>query len=380
MLAAQGLLGAGPRREGVPAMLRRLGAVQLDTISVLARSHELVPYARLGPVGRVRVEEAYWGRPDADTPAQTFEYWAHAACVLPVTEWPYFAFRRRECRQRGRRWHEVPEGTCEKVLAMLAAEGPLSASELGGAKGKGAWWDWSDTKIAVEWLLDIGEVVCVRRQGWRRIYDLPERALPVAALDAEADDATCLARLVALAGASLGVATRADLADYYRLRNEQVAAVLEASGLVPVTVEGWPELAWADPRALENEPRGRHRTTLLSPFDSLIWDRKRTKRVFGFQHRLEAYVPRSQRVHGYFTMPLLSGGQLCGRVDPARSGRTLRAKQVSLKQTSATAAMAQALHEAARWVGCDEVRVEQVEPAELAAPLRREIDARAGRH
>ena len=190
-LRAQGLLGGGGpsagRRAGVPAMLARLGAVQLDTISVLARSHELVAYARLGPVGRDAVERAYWSNGAA------FEYWAHAACVLPIEHWPLFSFRRRRFRARGRRWHEVPEGVGERVLERLRAEGPLTSTELGGAKRGGPWWDWSEVKVAVEWLLDIGEAVCTTRRGWRRVYDLPERALParVLALD-EPSDADCV--------------------------------------------------------------------------------------------------------------------------------------------------------------------------------------------
>jgi len=214
-----------------------------------------------------------------------------------------------------------------------------------------------------------GEVVCVERRGWKRVYDLAERAVPAALLHDDLDDAECLRRLVRLAGQSLGVGTRADLADYHRLKAEQVDAVIADSGLVPVTVAGWSKAAWADPEALAAAPRGRHRTTLLSPFDSLIWDRARTERIFGFSHRLEAYVPRPKRVYGYFAMPLLSGGRLLGRVDPAREGTTLVARQVSLDTPKAVAPMAEALREAAGWVGCDTVRIERVDRPELAAPL-----------
>src|SRR4051794_17455277 len=239
-------------------MLRALGAVQLDTISVLARSHELVAYARLGPVGRGAVERAYWG-------GDAFEYWSHAACVLPVAEWPWFAFRRRAFRARGLRWHEVPPPKAlDAILDRLRADGPLTTTDLGGAKAGGEWWDWSQAKVGIEWLLDIGEVVCVERRGWRRVYDLPERVIPAELLAQEPADRECLRRLVARAGRALGVATRGDLADYHRLKGEQVAAVVDATGLVPVTVEGWNAPAWAHPDALD-APRGRHRTTLLSP-------------------------------------------------------------------------------------------------------------------
>jgi uncharacterized protein YcaQ len=364
-LRAQGFLGAPDRRAGTRGVLRSLGAVQLDTISVLARSHELIPYARLGAVGRASVEEAYWSGDHA------FEYWSHAACILPIEEWPHFAFRRRARRARGHRWHvmEDADRSCAAVLDRLKADGPLNSTQLGGAKNGGPWWDWSETKIAVEWLLDTGEVVCTRRRGWKRIYDLAERAVPDALLHDDLDDAECMRRLVAQAGAAMGVATRADLADYHRLKGEQVTAVIDSTGLVPVEVEGWGKPAWADPAALESVPRGRHRTTLLSPFDSLIWDRPRTERIFGFTHRLEAYTPKPKRIHGYFAMPLLAGGQLVGRVDPAREGTTLVARQVTLDGPKAVQPAADAIAEAAGWVGCVAARVERVLPETLRAPL-----------
>jgi uncharacterized protein YcaQ len=384
-LRAQGFLGATPRRGGVAAMLHRVGAVQLDTISVLARSHELVAYARLGPVSRQQIEQAYW---HARKPA-AFEYWAHAACVLPIEQWPYFAFRRRALRARGVRWHQSHAETCDKVLARLRAEGPLTATQLGGAKAGGPWWDWSDVKIAVEWLLDTGDVICARRTGWRRVYDVPERVLPAELLAADPSDAECITYLAGVSARALGVVSHADLVEYHRLNfltsqtgqhTRLVADAALAAGLTPVTIAG-PQVpgrgragsaAWADPAALAQEAAGRrerNRVTLLSPFDSLIWDRKRTRQMFGFEHSLEAYVPKHKRVHGYFTMPLLAGGRLAGRVDPAREGTTLVARKLSLERASAAEPMAQALREAASWVGCDDVRLEQVEPAQYAPRL-----------
>ncbi|MFG2676655.1 winged helix-turn-helix domain-containing protein [Streptomyces sp. NPDC048445] len=366
-LRAQGFLGAPDRRAGVPGVLRHLGAVQLDTISVLARSHELIPYARLGAVGRRPVEEAYWSG------GRAFEYWSHAACVLPVEEWPHFAFRRRAYRARPQWHHDLPDGAYDTVIKQLRTEGPLTATELGGANNGGEWWDWSASKVAVERALMYGEVVCTERRGWKRVYDLSERALPASVLHDDLDDAECVRRLVALAGQSLGVGTRADIADYHRLKAEQFDAVVADSGLVPVAVRGWTKPAWADPAALASEPRGRHRTTLLSPFDSLVWERARTERIFAFTHRLEAYVPKPKRVHGYFAMPLLAGGRLQGRVDPAREGTTLVARQVSLAGPKAVVPMAEALVEAASWVDCTDVRLERVDAPELRGPLTREI-------
>ncbi|BBC33665.1 uncharacterized protein SGFS_049590 [Streptomyces graminofaciens] len=366
-LRAQGFLGAPDRRSGVRGVLRHLGAVQLDTISVLARSHELIPYARLGAVGRTTVDKAYW------TDVHAFEYWSHAACILPIEEWPHFAFRRRAYRSRPQWSHQLPDGAYDRVIKQLRAEGPLTATELGGAKRTSEWWDWSGEKVAVERALMYGEVVCVERRGWKRVYDLAERAVPEPLLHDELDDAECLRRLVRLAGEALGVGTRADIADYHRLKAEQFDAVIADSGLVPVTVEGWGKPAWADPAALETAPRGRHRTTLLSPFDSLIWERARTERIFGFTHRLEAYVPKQKRVYGYFAMPVLAGGRLVGRVDPARDGRTLVARQVTLDGPKAVPAVAQALLEAASWVDCTDVRVERVDAPELREPLVRAL-------
>nr|WP_044472461.1 crosslink repair DNA glycosylase YcaQ family protein [Streptomyces turgidiscabies] len=370
-LRAQGFLGTPNRKAAVRGILRHLGAVQLDTISVLARSHELIPYARLGAIPRKKIEDAYWNPAQANPHA--FEYWSHAACILPVEEWPHFAFRRRAYRSRPQWNHDLPPGVYDQVIEQLRTQGPLTATELGGAKRTSEWWDWSGTKVAVERALMYGEVVCVERRGWKRVYDLAERAIPATLLHDELDDAECLRRLVGLAGQSLGVGTRADIADYHRLKAEQVDAVIADSGLVPVTVEGWGKPAWADPAALETPVRGRHRTTLLSPFDSLIWERARTERIFGFTHRLEAYVPKPKRVHGYFAMPVLAGGHLVGRVDPAREGSTLVARQVTLNGPKAVPAVAQALLEAASWVNCTNVRVERVDAPDLRAPLTREL-------
>ena len=377
-LYAQGFIGAGAKRGGVAGVLRRVSAVQLDTISVLARSHELVAYARLGPVGRAAVEEAYWPA----TKPTAFEYWAHAACILPIADWPYYAWRRRAIAARGQRWHKVSEEACEQVLGRLRDEGPLTATQLGGAKAGGPWWDWSEVKIAAEWLIDTGRAVCVRRTGWRRIYDLPERVIPADLLGLEPTDDECLIHLVGTVSRALGVATHADFMEYQRLngyglqlrdatRLDDAAA---AAGLVPVTVHGGkqPARAWADPAALAwlaAGGRGTHRTALLSPFDSLIWDRKRVLRMFGYRHLFEPYVPREKRERGYFTMPLLAGGQIAGWADPARDGKTLVARNVFLERPGAVAPMARALTEAAQWAGCSNVVAERVQPAPLAQPL-----------
>lgn len=372
-LTAQGLRGARVTTGGVAAMVRRLGAVQLDTISVLARSHELVAYARLGAIGRDRIERAYWG-----PKSETFEYWSHAACVLPLEDWPAYGFKRRARRAKGKRWHVLEERdkTSNEVVARLRSEGPLTANELGGAKKGGPWWDWSDTKIAAEWLLDIGELVCRERRGFARVYDLAERAIPAELLAQEWSDEECARRLVVAAGRSLGVATEADLAVYHGLPRSLVRRVLSSSALTEVSVQGWKQAAYVDPLALESlGARARGRNVLLSPFDSLIWYRDRVERLFDLRHRLEAYTPKEKRVYGYFAMPVLAGTRFVGLVDPGRRGDVLVAKQVTLLQPGAVPQVAGALMEAASWVGCTECDVGRVEPGSARAELEVELVA-----
>jgi uncharacterized protein YcaQ len=368
-LRAQGLFGREQRPRTEAEVVTRLGAIQLDTISVLARSHELVLAARLGHLSRPAVEAALWGR-HRDGTTRTIEYWAHAASVIPIELWPWLAFRRRQFRNSARWKLAADPASLDLVRRRLEADGPLSASELGGAKAGGPWWDWSPIKVAVEVLLDWGEVVCVERRGFQRRYQLAERAIPAALAGLEPDDEACFGHLVAAAGRHLGVATTADLADYFRLTRAQVKAGLPASGLVPVEVQGWDQPAWAHSPALEAlGRRGRHRCTLLSPFDSMIWDRPRTLRLFGFAHRIEAYTPAPKRVHGYYPMPVLAGGRLVGRVDPARRGETLVAKQVGVLDAKALPDIAAALVEAAAWVGASGVAIERVEPPEARPAL-----------
>lgn len=384
-LWAQGLLGAGgpaaaARREGAGGMLRHMGVVQLDTISVLARSHELVQYSRLGRVPRADIEAAYWQRP-----ATAFEFMAHAFCVIPIEDWPWFALRRRHPAKYRISLAAARKRPAYRAVLDRLSEGSASTSDLGGAKRGGEWWDWSESKMAVEHLLRSGHVVCVERRGWKRIYDLAANAIPPALLDVDPTDHECRVELVRRAGRHLAVATRADLADYYRIGIREVESVLDESGLVATTVAGWDEPAWADPETLDamrsGEVKGRHRTTLLSPFDPVVWDRPRTERMFGISHRLEAYTPKPKRVYGYFAMPVLAGGKIVGRVDPARSGKAFVARQATIEGgggPKAVAAVAAAIVEAASWVGSSSVEVERVEPPALAGALRAEVATRAG--
>jgi len=386
--------GAVAQERAVVGLLHRLGAVQLDTISVLARSHELIAYARLGAVDRQAVERAYWSGTHA------FEYWSHAACILPMQAWPLFAFRRREFARRGVRWHEVSDRAIAAVRERLAADGPLTTKDIGGAKRGGPWWDWSEAKVAVEFLLDTGEVACTQRRGWRRVYDLAERVVPADVrlhsgfTDADGvigpGDDECRMALVGHAASTIGVGTTADIADVHRLRRQDVDRHAQAAGLIAVRVAGWRQRAWATQAALDwlaARGRVRHRTTLLSPFDSLIWYRDRTERLFGMTHRLEAYTPAARRVHGYFAMPVLHGGSLVARVDPRRESTGAAVALVADRVTfevdgrgrvpqSAVDGTARALVEAAGWIGAGDVRIGSVVPASAAGELARALTVR----
>jgi hypothetical protein len=349
-------------------MLDQLGSVQLDTISVLARSHLLVAWARLGPTPRASIENEYW----PENNPSTFEYWAHAACIIPIRRWPEFAFRRRAALRKGRRWHhlENPEHSLREIRAQLSANGPSSAAELGGTKKGGLWWDWTESKIAVEYLLDTGEVVCVARRGWRRIYDLAERAVPAELLQLDFDDAACHVLMLREAARALGVATLHDLARHQKMTLAEVRPAIEAAGLREVRV-GSDKVPWyAPPEALDAlSGFGRTRTTLLSPFDSLLWERPRVAHLFGVEHRLEAYVPKAKRVHGYYAMPVLAGIELVATVDPAREDNTLVVRHISLKNRAAIPQSAVALVRASRWISARRIRIERVSPPEMAGEL-----------
>jgi hypothetical protein len=260
-------------------------------------------------------------------------------------------------------------------VARLRADGPLTANDLGGAKKGGPWWDWSEIKIAAEWLLDIGVLVCRERRGFQRVYDLAERAIPSELRSQEWSDEECARYLVAAAGRALGVATEADIAVYHGLPRPLTRRVLPSTSLVRVAVEGWRQPGFADPAALGAlDTRARGRSVLLSPFDSLLWYRERVERLFGLRHRLEAYTPKAKRTYGYFAMPVLAGTRIVGLVDPGRRGEVLVGKQVTLLDPRASEHVARALLEAASWVGCTRVTVERVDPPAASRDLARALD------
>ncbi|HEY4098068.1 MAG TPA: crosslink repair DNA glycosylase YcaQ family protein, partial [Baekduia sp.] len=273
------------------------------------------------------------------------------------------------------------------VLDDIRARGPLTAAQLAHLdaprEAKGPWWDWSDVKRALEFLFWSGEVTSARRVRFERRYDVPERVLPAAIVNAPTpDDDEAQRTLLRTAARAMGVATEPDLRDYFRLPSAdsklRVAELVEAGDLLPVAVEGWKAPAYLAPGA--RVPRSVDARALVGPFDSLIWERPRVERVFGFRYRIEIYVPKEQRVHGYYVLPFLLGDELVGRVDlkSDRAGRALLV-QAAHREPDAAASdadiaepLAAELRRLAAWLDLDDVVVVgagDLAPA-LAAALR----------
>ena len=373
-LAAQGL--AGPRPAGpcdAAAILRqiaRLGLVQIDSVSAVVRSHYLPLFSRLGPYPRSELDRlAYEGRR-----RRLFEYWGHEASLLPVATQPLFRWRMARARAGKGIYRGIADfareqsGFVDRILGEIRDRGPLSAGELAeGGRGEGGWWGWSQGKLALEYLFWSGLVTTGTRRGFERVYDLPERALPRAVLAAPTPEPAAAQReLLGLAARALGVATAADLRDYFRLDVADVPARLaelaEAGELIPVAVEGWRQQAWL--HASARPPRRAEACTLLSPFDSLVWERARTERLFGFRYRLEIYTPAHKRIHGYYVLPFLLGDRLAARVDlrSDRKASCLRVLGIHLEEgvdaADVTVRLRSELRHLADWLGLAEVTEE----------------------
>jgi uncharacterized protein len=387
-LAAQGLAAARRRGAGGPAALRaaldRLGAIQIDSINVVARNHELVLAARAGAHDPAAFDRLVYRRHAG------FEYWGHAASFLPIRHYRLFLPRMRRMAATTRGWwgdvrrrHAQLYGP---VLDRIRAEGPLAASAFRDPSGtrRGTWWDWAPAKHVLEDLFDQGVVLVHDRVNFERRYDLAERVLPAGVDTSEPTAAEAALSLTVLAADALGVGTAADLADYFRLGPEEARAALAeavAAGLLEeVAVDGWARPAYLLPGT--RVPRRRdHPPVLLSPFDSLIWSRERTRRLFGFRYRLEVYVPAARRVYGYYTMPVLHGGELVARVDPKhdRAGRRLLLRALHLEDggapAEAVAATAVAATRLAVHLGAERVEAGDGMPARLARELRAALRA-----
>ena len=319
-LAASGLAGARPIRPDrthLRRVIERLGMLQLDSVSVLARAHYMPLFSRLGGYDRALLDEAAWGKKPT-----LFEYWAHEASLLPLATQPLLRWRMEKAGRGAGIYGELARFAVERgayieaVLHRIVAEGALAASDFEGPRGAGGWWGWSEAKRALEWLFWAGQVTAATRRGFERLYDLPTRVLPAAILHAPTPPAAAAqSALLEIAARALGVATLADLRDYFRLSpaDAPVADLVATGVLQPVMVEGWGRPAFLHRDA--RRPRRVDACALLSPFDPLVWDRARTERLFGFRYRLEIYTPAHKRQHGYYVLPFLLGDRIVARVD-----------------------------------------------------------------
>lgn len=371
-LAAQGFGKAPPASPGRADLLRvvrRLGVVQMDSVNVLARSHYLPFHSRLGAYPREALEDLAWGgRPSL------FEYWMHEASLASLEVQPLLRWRMEDAGAGVGVWRGVAAflrthgDFIDRVLAEIRDRGPLSAAELGlGAQGAGGWWGWSEGKRALECLFWTGRLTTAARRGaFERVYGLPEQVHPPGVLAAPTPDrAEAQRALLRIAARAQGVATEADLRDYFRMpaadARMRVAELVEAGDLTPVRVEGWRAPAYLSPDA--RAPRRVKAEALLSPFDNLIWFRDRAERLFDVRIRLEIYTPAPRRVHGYYVLPFLEGEAITARVDlkADRRARRLRVQAAHAEPSAGPQtpeALARALSRMASWLGLEAVEVE----------------------
>lgn len=360
---------AGERRH-LRRMAESLGVIQIDSVNVVARAHTLPGFSRLGHYDTADLDAlAYAGRRRV-----LFEYWGHEASYLPVALQPLFRWR----MDRARRGEGIYTGLAqfgreraaliEAVRREIETEGPKAAGELShGHRGAGGWWGWSEGKRAVEWLFWAGIVTTATRRGaFERVYDLTERVLPRAVLEAPTPPAPeALRELVRLSSVALGIATERCLRDYYRLgladTRRAVAELVESGDLLPVTVAGFRQPAYLARDA--RLPRRVEACALLAPFDPLIWQRERTEALFGARIRLEIYTPADKRAHGYYVLPFLLGDTIVARLDlkADRSGNCLVVQAAHLEAGasagSVVAPLAAELTLMARWLGLERIAV-----------------------
>lgn len=370
-LRAQGFGRAQSGEVGhrqVLAQIARLGVLQIDSVNALVRSHYLPLFSRLGAYDRTLLEQAAWSQ---GRRRGLFEYWGHEASLLPLSFYPLLRWRMRQASngegiyKHMARFGREQQSLIRRVLQVVNEQGALGAGSLGQkAAGSSAWWGWSAEKHALEWLFAAGEVTVAGRRGFERLYDLPERILPTAVLSApELGSAEAQRQLLLHAAEALGVATEKDLRDYYRLdaRDSQarLAELLEAGELQQVRVQDWPQPAYC--RGTPTIPRKVEASALLSPFDSLIWERARTERLFDFRYRLEIYTPQHKRVYGYYVLPFLHNECLAARLDlrAERAHGCLAVHAVHVEapglEGQGLAALASNLQAMAGWLGLERV-------------------------
>src|SRR5471030_692277 len=373
-LAAQGFSNRQPpatiKASHVTQLIERLGILQIDSVNALVRSHYLPLYSRLGNYSQTLLDQAAWSQ---GRHRRLFEYWGHEASLLPVGLYPLLRWRMQQAAQgEGIYRHMAKFGheqqhVIARVLQAVREQGALVAGSLSTrAERAGPWWDWSAEKHALEWLFAAGEVTVAGRRGFERLYDLPERVLPAAVLDHPDIEETQAQRSLLLhAAAALGVATEKDLRDYFRQNPAEarkgLAELVEDGALQVVQVQGWRQPAYALPDF--KVPRKVSASALLSPFDSLIWERARTERLFDFRYRLEIYTPQEKRVYGYYVLPFLHNERIAARVD-LRAERALGRLAVHAVHEeepgldeAGMMALAVNLRQMADWLGLERVQL-----------------------
>ncbi|WP_460116252.1 winged helix-turn-helix domain-containing protein [Pseudomonas sp. H2_D02] len=387
-LAAQGFDGrlspASVQPLRLNRLIERLGVLQIDSVNALVRSHYLPLFSRLGHYNRDLLDQAAWSQGRRRT---LFEYWGHEASLLPVAMYPLMRWRMaRAARGAGiyqqlARFGQEQQDVIHRVLQAVRDQGAIGAGSLSTRQEKaGPWWDWSAEKHALEWLFAAGEVTVAGRRGFERLYDLPERVLPDSVLRQPLpDEAQAQRALLIHAAEALGVATEKDLRDYFRLSpadsRERLAELEEAGELLRCQVEDWKQPAWCRPTV--KIPRKVAASALLSPFDSLVWERSRTERLFDFRYRLEIYTPVHKRVYGYYVLPFLHNERIAARVDlrAERAVGQLAVHAVHEEEAGldeeGMLALATNLRRMANWLGLERVQLncQRVSGGRLAVAL-----------
>ncbi|MBV9485417.1 MAG: YcaQ family DNA glycosylase [Frankiaceae bacterium] len=381
-IGAQGLTGtratSEPTRRHLRKALSHTGLFQIDSVNVLARAHYLPAYSRIGPYDvSVLDRMAFKHR-------EMFEYWGHEAALLPVELHPLMRPRMAYWESRLTTWSELQRvlkerpGYVDAVYQDVVDRGPVSAGEVAEDQKRGTanWgWNWTDAKIALEYLFYVGRITTSSRRNFERLYDIPERVIPAQILALPTpDEHEAQRQLLLLAAKSHGVGTLGDLADYYRLRNPaarpRLAELVEDGRLEEVEVRGWSQPAYTLPGA--KIPRRVAGRALLVPFDPLIWERDRTERLFDFHYRIEIYVPARKRKYGYYVLPFLLSDALVARVD-LKADRALGVLRVQAAWAEpgapgeTAAELAAELVLMAQWLGLGDVVVEP--KGDLAASL-----------
>jgi len=386
-LAAQGFGAAPPPTVGIrqlTALVNRLELLQIDSVNVFERSHYMPAFSRLGAYDKTQLDRLTTGRE-----ARFTEYWAHEASFLPVDLWPLFRWRMEQFRDRAARtpddWSHTNRPMLGWLLAELAANGPMRASaiEHDANKRSGPWWGWSEVKIGLEVLFRWGDVVSAGRVRFERVYALPEQVFSAELLGRTISSADAHRELVSRSARAHGIGTVKDFADYFRLKSAPTVAAVgelaEAGELIPVEVPGWGPRGSAGAAWLHRDarlPRSMDAQSILSPFDPVVWERARALRLFDFHYRIEIYTPEAKRVFGYYSLPILLGDAIVGRVDLKndRQSGVLRVQSAWAEPTApadAAGRLASVLREAALWQGLGDIVV--APRGNLAAGLAAEL-------